>query len=229
MQIEDFLELARRRRSIRKFKPEPVPDEYVNNILEAARWAMSGANSQPWEFIIIRNKETINNLAGVFLHYEKMQTIVEMTRVLDYRHPTGVKALTDVPWRYAPLIIAILGDMRVMQASSLSQRLFETHTFDHSMANAVHMIHLAAAALGLGAQWVTMDPPRSEALKHILGVPPEIVLFNFIPIGYPAHQPAGHRRGLNELLHYEKYDMSKFRSQDAIQEFIKYLRRQGKE
>ena len=68
MQIDEFLELARTRRSVNKFKPDPVPDEYINKIIEAARWAMSGANSQPWEFIIIRDKETKDKLADIFLH-----------------------------------------------------------------------------------------------------------------------------------------------------------------
>ncbi len=185
---------------------------------------MSGANSQPWEFIVIRNKETISRMADTFLHYAKMQSIVEMTRVPEFRHPTGGKTPTDVLWRYAPLIIAVLGDMRVMQISTISQRLYESHTFDQNMANTVLMIHLAAAALDLGAQWVSLDPPRQEALKPILGIPPEIRLFSLVPLGHPAHQPKGHRRELGELVHHEKYDLSRLRSQEAIQEFVKYLR-----
>jgi len=63
MQIDEFLDLARKRRSIRRLKPEPVPDEYVNKILEAARWAMSGANAQPWEFIVITESSTLKKIA----------------------------------------------------------------------------------------------------------------------------------------------------------------------
>ncbi len=57
MNYESLLELVKKRRSIRKFKPEPIPDEYVGKIIEAARWAPSGANSQPWEFIVIKKQE----------------------------------------------------------------------------------------------------------------------------------------------------------------------------
>lgn len=224
MQIDDFLDLARRRRSIRRFSPDPIPDECVNKILEAARWAMSGANGQPWEFIVLKNRETINKIADIFLHYGKMQTIVELTRVPEYWHPSR-KQPSDVLWRYAPVIIAVLGDMRTMQASTIANRFFEEHVFDQNMANAVHMMQLAVAALGLGAQWVSLNPPRREPIKDILGVPPEIHLFNLVPIGYPAHQPKGYRRELSELVHYEKYDMSRLRSQEDIQEFIKALRR----
>ena len=66
MQIDDFLELARKRRSIRKFKPDPVPDDYVQKILEAARWAMSGANGQPWEFIVIKDPITKQRMGEAF-------------------------------------------------------------------------------------------------------------------------------------------------------------------
>jgi len=229
MQIDDFLELARKRRSIRKFKPDPVPDEYVNKILEAARWAISGANSQPWEFIVVKDKETISKLADIHLKYYQAQAIVEMTRLPEYGHSTQKKQSTDILWRYAPLVIVVLGDMRVTQASSIFLRFYEERTFDHSMANAVNMIHLAACALGLGAQWVSLHSPRRELMKQILGVPPEINLFCVVPIGFPDQQPLGFRRELSETVHYEKYDMSKFRTQEDIQEFIKYLRRKEAE
>ena len=66
MQIDEFLDLARKRRSIRKFKPAPVPDEYIEKIIEAGRWAMSGANGQPWEFIVVKDKETIKKIVEVY-------------------------------------------------------------------------------------------------------------------------------------------------------------------
>jgi len=54
-EYEQFRELFTRRMSIRDLRPDPVPDAYVDRILEAGRWAMSGANSQPWEFIVVRD------------------------------------------------------------------------------------------------------------------------------------------------------------------------------
>jgi nitroreductase len=55
MKYNDFLELAQTRRTIRKFKTDPVSDEDVDNIIEAARWAPSGFNSQPWEFAVVKD------------------------------------------------------------------------------------------------------------------------------------------------------------------------------
>jgi len=54
MDYEGLLELVKKRRSIRRFKPDPIPDEYLDKILGVARWAPSGFNMQPWEFVVVR-------------------------------------------------------------------------------------------------------------------------------------------------------------------------------
>ncbi|MGM0686745.1 MAG: nitroreductase family protein [Promethearchaeati archaeon] len=67
MDYEGFLELVKKRRSVRRFKPDPIPDEYVDKIIEAARWAPSGFNLQPWEFVVVKEKElkdTIVDFSG---------------------------------------------------------------------------------------------------------------------------------------------------------------------
>jgi len=225
MQVDDFLELVKKRRSIRRLKPDPVPDEYLDKILEAARWAMSGCNSQPWEFIVIRDKETLSKMADVYVRYYRKQAMVEMTRVPEFAHPSR-NPPTDVLWRYAPVVIAILGDIRVLQASTINNRVYEERTYDHNMANAVYLIHLAAASLGLGSQWVSLDPPKKVLMKQILGIPPELKLFSLVPIGYPDQKPGAFRRELSEMVHYDKYDMSKYRDQEDIQEFVRFLRNQ---
>ena len=57
MDYDSLLELVKDRRSIRRFKPDLSPDEYVEKIIEAARWAPSGFNTQPWEFMVVRKRE----------------------------------------------------------------------------------------------------------------------------------------------------------------------------
>jgi nitroreductase len=52
---ELLYDIIRRRSSIRKLKPDPIPVEYIDKILEAGRWAMSGANSQPWEYFVVKD------------------------------------------------------------------------------------------------------------------------------------------------------------------------------
>jgi nitroreductase len=60
----DILEVIKTRRSIRKYRPEPISEDDINRILEAVRWAPSAGNSQPWKFIVIRSKEVKENLAA---------------------------------------------------------------------------------------------------------------------------------------------------------------------
>ena len=55
----DVYECIRTRRTVREFKPDPVPDEIVHTILQAGRWAPSSSNTQPWHFVVVRNRETI--------------------------------------------------------------------------------------------------------------------------------------------------------------------------
>jgi nitroreductase len=61
---KDILELIKTRRSIRKYKPDPVSEEEINRILEAGRWAPSADDSQPWNFIVLRSQELRKKLAG---------------------------------------------------------------------------------------------------------------------------------------------------------------------
>jgi len=63
--MEGLLELIRERRSVRKFKPQKVPIQEIEKLLEAARWAPSGGNSQPWRFVIVTGEETIEALKMV--------------------------------------------------------------------------------------------------------------------------------------------------------------------
>ena len=59
----DIIEVIKTRRSVRKYKPDPISEEEINKILEAGRWAPSADNSQPWRFIILRSQEVRKKLA----------------------------------------------------------------------------------------------------------------------------------------------------------------------
>lgn len=63
MDYDALLELVKNTRSIRRFKSDPIPDEYIDKIIEVARWAPSGFNQQPWEFIAVRKPELRKKIA----------------------------------------------------------------------------------------------------------------------------------------------------------------------
>ena len=232
MNIDEFLKLARKRRSIRRFKPEPIPDEYIDKVIEAARWAMSGANGQPWEFIVVKDPETKNKIVAAKGEQEKLTATLEASRVPEMRQP-HYRDILDTPhkpgFKDAPVFIFVCADPRTAQASVLNRLCDRRWVIDENTANATQMLNLAAAACGLGSQWVTVDRLFEEMIKPILGVPPVIRIFNMVPIGYPAYKPkTPYRREMKDIIHYERYDMSKYRSHEDVQEFIRRLRELSK-
>src|ERR687888_2560977 len=87
-EYEQFRELFSRRMSIRDLRPDPIPDAYIDKVLEAGRWAMSGANSQPWEYIVVKDPKVKKDL---FRAYAEVNADfiywMEQQRVFELRHP----------------------------------------------------------------------------------------------------------------------------------------------
>lgn len=226
MQIDEFLGLVRKRRSIRRFKPDPIPDGYVEKILEAGRWAMSGANAQPWEFIVVKNRETINQIANAWFEARYETYTIEQTRIEELRHPQLISPPVLPGFKDAALIIVVIGDRRTLQATVLSHNFIpgegETGAvYLKNMANATQNLHLAAAALGLGSQWVSVNNMWEQPLKAILNVPATLEIHTIVAVGYPAYEPKpAYRRELKEIVHFEKYDRSRLRSGDDILKFL---------
>ena len=98
MDYPELLELLKTRRSIRAFTSYPVPDEMVDKVIEAARWAPSGANSQPWEFIVIRNQETKDRMAGIVRDQMELGHKAELTRAPELRWPSAARPAGDPAW-----------------------------------------------------------------------------------------------------------------------------------
>ncbi len=230
MEIDAFLDLVHRRRSVRSFKPDAIPDGSVEKILEAARWAMSGANGQPWEFVVVRDQKLREGIVRVFEGSRAHVRIIEETRAKELRHPAFSGATDDVGWRNAPVFIVVCSDPRTLQATVLSSHFYMGEgaplaTYLKNVANATQLIHLAAAACGLGAQWVSVNNTWEAPVKELLGIPPVLNVHTIVPIGYPVSKLAPpYRRKLNEVVHYDVYDKSRARSDEQIQEFLALLR-----
>ncbi|MDZ4247228.1 MAG: nitroreductase family protein, partial [Dehalococcoidia bacterium] len=218
---------------VRKFKPDPVPDEYIEKILDAARWAMSGANGQPWEFIVVKDKATIKKLAELHAANNKRNYVIESTRVPEMRHPSYLKPSEGLPgFVNAPVLIMVCADPRVLQASTIPFHFYgggeggPLGTYYKNIANCTQYIHLAAAALGLGSQWASVNNSWEPQIRRLLEIPDVISVHTIVPIGYPDYKvPPPYRRKLQEMVHYEKYDQSKYRTEEDIRDYIMELRR----
>ncbi len=224
MDYSSLLELVKKRRSIRKFKPEPIPDEYVDNVIEAARWAPSGANSQPWEFIVVKKQELRDKIIELIKEYNTLGHKAET-----YREPEQRFRFSAAGYVRAPVFIILGGDTRTKDAYPLTTTLERgSSIFTSSLASAFLYMHLAATALGLGTQWVSSisNPYVQSLTKDLLGVPKEIEFYDMVAVGYPDLEPRPRlMRAKEEMVHYDYYDKTKFRTEQQVKDFIAALRR----
>ena len=228
-----LLRLVKTRHSVRKFKPDPIPEDTIEKILEVARWAMSGANSQPWEFIVVTDPKIKKELRDAYSEYNTDLIFwMEQQREYSLRHPSyQVKNdpheslrfnKAKANWHQAPAVIVVLGDGRRQWGTVMGAHTFgrdQSHLTD-GLANACFLLHLAIASLGLTSEWVSIH--IEEPHKRILNVPDLLKLYLIIPIGYPdvSSRGDGVRRPLQDMVHRERYDMSKYMSNEDV---IKYL------
>jgi len=162
------------RRSIRSFTGENVSDEKIEKIIEAARWAPSAGNIQPWEFIVIRRLETKREIAKAALN----QFFIEE----------------------APVVIVVCAD-EARSSRVYGSRGASLYCIQDTAAAIENML-LAICALGLGACWVGAF--NEEEVKRILRIPRGLRPVAIIPIGHPAERPSPpHKRTLKDIIHYE--------------------------
>lgn len=169
------------RRSIRKYKSDPVSDEDLYTVLEAARWAPSWANTQCWEFIVVKNP----------------QTKVKLMETLTERNPAR-GAMTE-----APVVIAACAQLKKSGYKRGEQVTDKGDWFMFDVALAVQNLTLAACSLGLGTVHVgAFDAKKAE---EILNVPEGTVVVELLPLGYPVEIPQPPpRKELSEFVYYEK-------------------------
>lgn len=236
----ELLDLLKWRRSIRGFTDEPVSDEDLFKICDAAHYAMSGANSQPWEFIIIKDKETMHKLRDVYEKDDYQFTYwLEQQRDPKYRHPYFNYPPEDMPgqmaratgWADAPAMIAVVYDPRKQFGSVLSARANlddgSVSVLSCTMGGLSMTLQLAAASLGLSS--ARIDTNSQAGYREVLGLPEPLRLYIMVPVGYRAYQPGPPRRlPIEDLVHYEKYDQSKLMVGEDFLEHLLKIRGQSK-
>ena len=172
----DVFEAIRTRRSIRAFTEEEVSEETIEKILDAARWAPSAGNIQPWIFVVVKRMEIKRRLAEAALN----QFFIEE----------------------APVVIVVCADQERsgMYYGSRGANLYCIQ----DTAAAAQNILLAAHALGLGACWVGAFD--EEEVRLILRAPKRIRPVAIIPIGHPAEKPGAiFKRPLSQIVRRETF------------------------
>ena len=173
----DIFSIIKGRRSCRAFLPEPIPEETIAMILEAAVWAPSPMNAQPWDFIVVTNQETKKRI------FSEAETLKQ-----DLFQKSGWKWLGRYNIDFllsAPVLVAVVGDPDKTGADKFIEG--GNQAYQHACAAAVQNMLLAAHALGLGSLWFTLFD--AEAMRNILDVESEKIPLALVVLGKPSGEP----------------------------------------
>ena len=200
-------EAIRKRRSIRKFKPDPIPEEKIRLLLESARLAPSGTNTQPWRFIVVKDDDTKRELqeaAHNQRHIKSAPVIIVCC--------ADLKAFKEFPERVDELIESGALPERTREVFiPYLKKGMSTVTKDALMiaaaanvAIAVEHIVLQAVEIGLGTCWVRWY--EDDKVKEILDIPEHVEVMALLPIGVPDEEPVPRPRlNLDKIVYNEKY------------------------
>lgn len=228
IRYEAYMDIVRNRITTREFDSSiEIPREHYEMILDAARHAPSGANAQPWHFIVVTSQDTKDKITEYFVGEQKRRADLKM------KFPTpNYKGLAT-----APGFIVVVSDFRWVRAfpvlkdekSELNKMYLENaeRILLQSVAAATMSAHLAAAALGYNVWWVTAigQQMAQEAMKPLLGIPDELSVLDIMCFGKPKKEPYKRwKKELHEIINWDSFDPAHFMSDDAIEEWIRKQR-----
>jgi len=172
----DVLEAIEGRRSVRAFEDKDVTEEDIAKLVDAACWAPSAGNIQPWEFIVVRKPMVKSRLVEAAL---------------------GQSFIAE-----APVVIVVCAN-EIRSSQGYRERGRTLYCLQDTAA-AIQNILLTAHSLGLAACWIGAF--REEGAREILKIPSGIRPVAVIPIGHPAETlPPRSRRPASQIVHYETF------------------------
>ena len=178
----DLFEIIRTTRSMRRLKPDPVPNELIRKILEAGVCAPSGGNMQRWRFLVIRDPKVKETVGALYKRAWDEQVAP--------RYRSGQPAPGTSRERFERMLAAAehlanhIHQAPVWIVPSL-EGATPTRTAGSSIYPAVQNMLLAARALGLGSTLTTLYLSFEKEVETALGLPPNVHSYALLPIGYP--------------------------------------------
>lgn len=194
------------RRDIRNYRPDELPDAVLARILTAAHQAPSVGLMQPWDFVLIRDRELRQHIYDHFRAVnERAASVYEGAREERYR-ALKLQGILD-----APLNLLVTCDRRRGGPHVLG-RFTMRHTDEYSTCLAVQNLWLAARAEGVGVGWMSLLEP--EFIAKRLGLPEQVVPVAYLTLGYPVEFPSepmlertgwADRRPLEDAVHVDRF------------------------
>ena len=197
-------------RAIRRLKPDPVPDELVNKLIEAATKAPSGGDRQPWAFIVIRDAAAKQQIGAWYRDaWDKTygQIPQDARDQLDDRTKRVYRSAEHLAFHLAEAPVFIL--VCLTGVPRLAPNVAGASHYG-SVFPAVQNLLLAARGLGLGASLTTLHKLHEDEVKQLLGIPQAVETIALVPVGYPkGRYGPNRRRPVEEVLHMERWDPAK--------------------
>lgn len=163
------------RTSIRDYQDRKVEDEKVEQIIRAAMAAPSAGNKQPWRFIVIKDKKTLEAISE---NFKSMKMAAK-----------------------APLAIVVCGDMKAtFPGDGTDYWVEDASAATENLLLAAHSLGLGAVWCGIYPM-----PDRVALLKEMLDIPDDIIPLNVVPVGYPAESPEPKDKWNPDEIHYETW------------------------
>lgn len=189
MAEHDLFEIIGSTRSMRRLKPDPVPDEVIYQVLNAGIRAPSGTNTQNWRFVVVKDPAVKKHVQDV---YQKGWAQVEHM----YDSRPGPEHMEEGKFRRllsaAAYLAQNLAEVPVLLFACLKERPMPSdlaaklaRLSGSSIYPAVQNMLLACRALGLGATLTTVASLHEEDLKTVLKLPEDVSTYALLPIGYP--------------------------------------------
>ncbi len=216
--IDATMKVIQDRRSIRNYTDEPVSDEDLDMILEAARQAPSGENAQPWRFIIVKDADTRKKLGALAGGGSGRRFTAEfVTKKMHERF----ESLEDEEKKKAAFekltsgqVSAFLADAPVNIVVCGKKDVWD---MPYDTSAAIENMLLMVTALGLGACWVIapcIDIRDEERIKDLLGLPEGFKAVSIVAVGHPARSPRQRPRlAISELVFREKWGEAYYEEQ----------------
>lgn len=215
LSTEAFGDLVRSWRPVYDFEPRPVDGDLVDSLVETAIWAPSGANSQPWEYVLVEDEERKAAVADAVREDRAYVRRADPGYGLD--EPEPFVSVPPDAFESAPAVLVVAGNRHLEKLWPQVPDGSRLKLFRHSVTASVTALQYAAASVGLGSAWFTPASLANRRLQELIEAPPWYEVECVIPLGYPASR--GHREvraPLAEKLHEDGIAPERVPSTDEI-------------
>jgi len=200
MEFTELEGIIRGRRSIRQWQDRTVPEELLIKAIELATWAPSGGNRQNWFFYVIINPNTLGDIADTvqistndITAWPEASILGNLDLVRDRASffRSAPAAIAVATGRYQSPFDQILATRAKIdkEARRIRRGYKATDSRIQSVSAAIAYLLLILHQMGLGAVWMLGPLHCKQEIERILGVPPNMDIVAFIPVGYPAETP----------------------------------------